>query len=30
MLQTTNSVRPAGVVQTENETVLLRVSGGFQ
>ena len=30
MLQTTNSVRPAGVVQTENETVLLRVSGGFE
>jgi len=30
MLQTTNSVRPAGVVQTENETLLLRVSGGFQ
>jgi multidrug efflux pump subunit AcrB len=26
MLQTTNSVRPAGVVQTENETVLLRVN----
>ncbi len=30
MLQTTNSVRPAGMVQTENETILLRVSGGFQ
>ncbi len=30
MLQTTNSVRPAGIVQTENETILLRVSGGFQ
>ncbi|WP_316354108.1 efflux RND transporter permease subunit [Candidatus Trichorickettsia mobilis] len=30
MLQAQNSVKPAGVVQTENETILLRVSGGFQ
>ncbi len=30
MLQATNAVRPAGVVQTMNENVLVRVSGGFQ
>ena len=26
MLQTTNSVRPAGMVQTENETILLALN----
>lgn len=30
MLQSTNAVRPAGTIQTENETVLIRVSGSFQ
>ena len=30
MLQSTNAVRPAGTVRTENETVLIRVSGSFQ
>lgn len=30
MLQSANAVRPAGTILTANETVLIRVSGGFQ
>ncbi|MBN8512303.1 MAG: efflux RND transporter permease subunit [Rickettsiales bacterium] len=30
ILQSTNTVKPAGTIQTENETLSLRVSGSFQ